>query len=55
MRAEYTMFMTQKYGKEYVESLEAFKGIQRRYDVAYYQKLIRVVTKKLKIVEGKLK
>lgn len=55
MRAEYAVFMTQKYGKEYVESLEAFKGVQRRYDVVYYQKLIRVVTKKLKIVETKLK
>lgn len=45
---EYRVFMINRYGLEYVEKLESTKNIKRIYTVEYYQKLIRVVRKKLK-------
>ena len=44
---EYRIFMINKYGLKYVESLEQTKNITRSYSVEYYQKLIRVVRKKI--------
>lgn len=52
---EYKVFMIEKYGEEYVEALEATKTVHRRYTVEYYQKLIRVVKKKTKIIENRMK
>jgi len=54
MPKEYRLFMIEKYGTEYVENLEAQKGVLRSYDVAYYQKLIRVVRKKIKKLEQRM-
>jgi hypothetical protein len=51
---EYRIFMINKYGLEYVEKLEATKNVTRSYSVEYYQKLIRVVRKKLKKMEKML-
>lgn len=51
---EYRLFMIDKYGIEYVEALEATKTVQRGYSVEYYQKLIKVVRKKLEKVKKKL-
>lgn len=48
MPKEYRVFMINKYGLEYVENLESQKGVFRSYSVEYYQKLIKVVRKKLK-------
>ena len=48
MPKEYRLFMIDRYGLEYVEKLEATKNELRGYSIEYYQKLIRVVTKKLK-------
>ena len=45
---EYRVFMIDKYSLEYVEGLEATKGVLRSYSVEYYQKLIRIVRKKIK-------
>ena len=47
--------MIDKYSLEYVEKLEANKGVLRSYSVEYYQKLIKVVRKKIKKVELRLK
>ena len=55
MRDEYTVFMIDKYGEEYVANLKAQKNVLRSYSVEYYVKLIKVVSKKLKRVEKKLK
>jgi len=54
MSKEYREFMIKKYGLEYVEKLEATKNIQRTYTVEYYQKLIRVVKKKIKTLQKKI-
>ena len=45
---EYRVFMINKYGLEYVEKLEATRNESRSYSIEYYQKLIRVVRKKIK-------
>jgi hypothetical protein len=45
---EYRVFMIKKYGLEYVENLESSRNKTRSYSVEYYQKLIRVVRKKIK-------
>ncbi len=42
------VFMINKYGLEYVEKLEATRNESRSYSIEYYQKLIRVVRKKIK-------
>ena len=52
---EYRLFMVDRHGEEYVKRLESTKNQPRKYTVEYYQKLIRVVRKKTKIVEKKLK
>lgn len=49
---EYKVFMINKYGLEYVEGLEATKGVLRSYNVEYYQKLIRIVRKKIKRLQS---
>lgn len=55
MPKEYRLFMIHKYGIEYVEKLEVTKNVIRSYSTEYYQKLIRVVRKKLaKIKASKL-
>lgn len=55
MPKEYRLFMINKYGLEYVEKLEATRNVIRSYSTEYYQKLIRVVRKKLaKIKASKL-
>jgi 5-methylcytosine-specific restriction endonuclease McrA len=52
---EYEQFMIKKYGMKYVENLKATKNIRRKYTVEYYQKLIRIIKKKLKQIEDKLR
>lgn len=52
---EYRVFMIDKYSLEYVENLEAQKGVIRGYSVEYYQRLIKVVRKKINKLELKLK
>jgi hypothetical protein len=47
-RPEYTEFMINKYGPEYVENLEAMKNIIRPYSIEYYQRLIKIVRRKTK-------
>ena len=47
--------MVDKYGEKYVENLEALKNITRSYSTDYLHKLIKVVSKKIKIVENMLK
>ena len=54
MPKEYRVFMVSKYSEEYVIALEATKNVFRSYSVEYYQKLIKVVRKKIKIVEKKM-
>jgi len=51
---EYRIFMIDKNGLEYVERLEATKGQLRSYSVEYYQKYIRIIRKKIKLLEIKL-
>jgi len=53
-RAEYKIFMIEKYGEEYVQKLEALQGVTRSYSTEYLLKLIRVVNKKIKIIEKKI-
>ena len=53
-RTEYTAFMIEKYGKEYVDKLNDTKDVLRGYSVAYYQKLIPIVRKKIKKMEKNL-
>ena len=48
MPKEYRLFMINKYGLEYVEKLESTKIKTVLYSTEYYQKLIRVVRKKIK-------
>lgn len=51
---EYRVFMIDKYGLDYVEKLESIKNTTRSYSTEYYQKLIRVVRKKIKRLEARL-
>lgn len=48
MPKEYRLFMINRYGLEYVENLEATKTKTVLYPTEYYQKLIRVVRKKIR-------
>jgi len=54
MPKEYRVFMIDKYGLEYVEKLEATKSVLRGYSVEYYQRLIKILRKKIRRVEKKL-
>lgn len=54
-RTEYKIFMIEKYGEEYVQKLEALQGVTRSYSTEYLLKLIKVVNKKIKIIEQKIK
>lgn len=51
---EYRVFMVSKYGEEYVKNLEA-QNVTRSYSTEYLLKLIKVVSKKIKKMELKLK
>lgn len=55
MPKEYRVFMIEKYGLKYVENLEATRTINASYSVEYYQKLIRVVRKKIKALNERIK
>ena len=48
MPKEYRLFMIARYGVEYVEKLESTKNQTRQYSTEYYQKLIKIVRKKMK-------
>jgi 5-methylcytosine-specific restriction endonuclease McrA len=50
---EYREFMIKKYGINYIEKLEAQHRVSRNYTVEYYQKLIRVVRKKIKTISNR--
>lgn len=54
MPIEYKKFMVNKYGDEYVNKLQLLKGVTRRYSTEYLQKLIKIVSRKIKIMEKKI-
>jgi len=55
MPKEYRVFMINRYGIDYVESLEAQKGVLRSYSVEYYQRLIKILRVKIRKIESKLR
>ena len=53
-RPEYTEVMIKMYGQEYVSYLESFKQGVAKYTVAYYQKYLKVMGKRLRKLEKRL-
>jgi len=55
MPKEYRNFMVNKYGESYVIKMEATKNQLRNYSTEYYLKYIRIMSKKIRKIEMKIK